>query len=494
MKFYFLLLIINYFFKFSYEFIVIPFHYLNDKTKNDYNFNEISGKDFLEFTTSKLVSSISIGSPIKELEIYITMDYKLFFIGKGYCEKNSLSLYDPIKSNSFKNYDKFFSSPFDDLRNMTIGNESSNLFNSYNLESNITLIGMNILYGNKVNILNKIYYKDKICGIMGLKLHDMEDSYYSKFMQFSFENSLKLNKIDNYSDWTIEFFNDEERKKNKGFDGYLIYGATDNKYLKEIKNIDIENIIFSYTNSLANVIEWSISFKEIYYINPDLENQTKIVLTAGVEFNFDLDYYFVTKDYFDSIKDNFFKPYLISGTCKIQTLKEFYLKYKFITCDKDFINEISKFPNLYFAHLGYNYIFNLTYEDCFKEINDHILFLLFYDPWSINIFKVGKHFMKKYKFIFRKDHRTIGFIKCVNDQNRNNGKNNGKEKKQKMSIQKQIEKFYIYILIIIIIGIIIGYCFGKKLFDKKRKKRVYELIDEDYEYEVPQSDGNKNIN
>ena len=489
MKNYFLFLIISNFLQISYEIIIIPFHYLNDRTKNDYNFNDISGKEFLEFTTSKLVSTILIGSPLKPLELYITMDYKFFFIGNGYCEKNSISFYEPIKSSLFKN-DTFYASPFDDLRNMTIGNDSCTIFSSYNLGENTTLNEINLLYGSKVNILNNIYDKDKVCGIMGFKLHDMEYSYYLKFSKFSFENSLKFNKIDNYSDWTIEFFSDKEKNKNKGFDGYLIYGATENKYLKEVKQIDVENIQFSYCNSLSNVLEWSISLKEVYYISPISGNKTKIFQTTRVEFNFDLDYYFAPKEYFDSIKDNFFKPYLDSGECKIQTLKEFYLRYKFIVCDKNFIKEISKFPKLSFVHKGYNYIFNITYEDCFKEINNQILFLLFYDPWSINIFKVGKNFLKKYQFIFRTDHKTIGFINSGNDNNGNYEREQKKEEQRKLENKQLI---LIIILIVLILGIIIGFFIGKKLSDKKRAKRANELLDEDYDYEVPQSDNKKNI-
>ena len=59
----------------SYEYIIIPFKNLNSKLPKSYNFNSITGEQFLEFSTNKLVSSISLGTPYKSLELYLTMDY-----------------------------------------------------------------------------------------------------------------------------------------------------------------------------------------------------------------------------------------------------------------------------------------------------------------------------------------------------------------------------------------------------------------------------------
>ena len=479
-------LTILYLVKFSYGFIILPFHYYNDRKKS-YVLDNISGKDFLELTTNKLVSTISIGSPLKELELYITMDYNLFFIGKGYCESNSISFYEPLESKSFKN-DSFYFYPFDDLRNMTIGNDTCSLFDNYYLNSNKTLNNVHLMYGSKINILNDIYDKNKVCGIMGLKLHEMSESYYSKFKTYSFQNSLKQNNINNHTDWSIEFFNDNEKKKNKGYDGFLIYGAGDEKYLKNIKKLDPDSIIFSYSPYVSNVDEWRLNLKAIYYNQAVTGNQTLMKLFTKAEFNFDLDYYFVTKEYFESIKNNFFKKYIDSGICKVQKLKEFYLRYNFISCNNNF-KEKSNFPTLNFVHEGYNFTFQLTYKDCFEEINGQILFLLFYDPWSPDMFKVGKNFMKKYQFIFRADQKNIGFMNFEINNKGNEGNNENKSKKNNFDIKQLI---WIFILLVLLIGIIIGIFVGKKVWDKNRKKRANELLDEDYEYET--SNNKENIN
>ena len=488
------------FFNFSFEYLVIPFHYLNDKSKMNYNLEEITGKEFLELTTNKLVTTISIGSPFKQLELYIQMDYKLFFIGKGYCEKNAISFYEPEQSTSFKkNSSSFYSYPFDDLRNMTIGNDSCTLYNSYKLDKNTTLKGLHLLYGSKINILNDIIYKDKICGILGLKLHDMQDSYYMKFQSYYLTNSLKQNNISNYTDWVIEFFNDEQKKKNKGYDGYLILGAGDNTYLQNIKKLDENKIEYTYCSSLSNAQEWTFDNNEIYYIYPKDNNKTIMDNKyKKSEINFDLDYYFATKEYFDSIKNSFFKTYLESGQCKVIKLKEFYLRYQFISCVQSFKSEISKFPTLSFFNYAYKYTFNITYEDCFKEINNNILFLFFYDPWSPDIFKFGKNFLKKFQFLFRYEARRIGFLNnnidnedSEKDDDKNKGNNGGDSQ-----VLKKEEIISIVVIFVLLTGIIIGVFVGKKIWDKNKKKRANELNDDEYEYNSNNNDkmDNKLIN
>ena len=469
-----------YLFSFTFEYIIIPFHYLKAKTKS-YDFDNISGKDFLEFSTNKLVSSISVGSPQKELEFYITMDYNLFFIGKGYCEQDTKSLYKPESSNTFKN-STFYSYPFDDLRNMTIGNDSCTVYNEYNLGKNISLNILHLLYGSKINLLKDIIYEDKVCGIMGMKYHEVSDSYYAKFRSYSLFNSLKDNNISNYSDWTIDFFDDKDKKKYKGYDGYLVLGAGDNDYIEKIKKKNQEKIQYTYISSATNVLEWMIPFNHIYYFYPKGNKTLLDNMFNKIEINVDLDYYFSTKEYFDNMKNGFFKTYLESGKCKVIKLKEFYLRYQYIYCDHTFESEISKFPTLSFENVGLEYTFNITYKDAFKEVGDKILFLFFYDPWSPDVFKAGKNFMKKFQFIFRYSAKRIGFLTYDVNNKGNEGSDSREERERKKRNFEIKQLIWIFILLVLLIGIIIGLLFGKKIWDKNRRKRANELVDDDYDY------------
>ena len=123
-----------------------------------------------------------------------------------------------------------------------------------------------------------------------------------------------------------------------------------------------------------------VHFQSIFYhYSEDLMKKMDYELSK-VEFNIDIDYYFSTKEYIESIKTNFFEKYLSKGICKINKLKEFYLRYQFITCDKSFNDELKNFPTLNFVSTYYNHTFELTYKDLFKEINNGFIFLMFYNP------------------------------------------------------------------------------------------------------------------
>ena len=474
------------FFIFSYinismEYLVLPFKYLNNKKSKEYNFNDISGKDFLEFSTNKLVSSILVGTPYKPLELYITMDYKLFFIGKGYCQKDSKSLYEPSYSSTYTNK-SFYLTSFDDLRDITIGNDLITVYNDYNLKSNITLKSVQLYYGNMAKTQNNNNPNNNICGIMGFKLHSNDESYYNKFT--TLQTILKSNNITNYTYWTIEFFNEKIKKSKNNYDGYLILGAADNKYLKEIKNISSDEIQYSYSSTLSSSIEWMVHFQSIfYYYSEDLMKKMDYDLSK-VEFNIDIDYYFSTKEYIESIKTNFFEKYLSKGICKINKLKEFYLRYQFITCDKSFNDELKNFPALNFVSTYYNHTFELTYKDLFKEIKNGFIFLMFYNPWNPKNFMFGKNFMTKYNFIFRYDQKNIGFLNYIQQSDE-------KEKNQETIKNKiRFEIIIVIALSILLIGIIIAIFVVRKRLDKKRKKRTNELDDEDYDYD----DKNEAIN
>ena len=475
----------------SYEYIVIPFKNINTKSPSSYNFNSITGEQFLEFSTNKLISSISLGVPPKSLELYLTMDYKLFFIGKGYCYKDAKSFYEPIKSSSYSYNDTIYKVPFNDLRNMTIGKEKCSLYNDYYLRSNISLDKMQIYYGNIAEYAENIFDKNKICGIMGFKLHNFA-SYKDKFV--GLETVLKRSGIDNSSFWTIEFF-DENKKKQLGnnYDGYIVLGAGDNKYLKDIRNITEDDIQNSYNSYSTGSQEWMLKFQPIYFY--DAENNTIKMdyVFSDVAFNFDIKYYFGTKEYFDNIKKYFFNDYIEKGICHIKTLNEFYLKYKYIICNKyTFAKEKKNFPKLYLKSPSFNYTFELSHEDLFIEVNNIFLFLMFYDPWNPRNFKFGQNFLVKYNFIFQIEQKGIGFInyKTKNETEKE------KEKKEEEQSNENKDKTKIILIIVfsvLFVGIIIGIFVGKKLWDKnKKKKRANELVDDDYEYESKKEAINEN--
>ena len=152
---------------------------------------------------------------------------------------------------------------------------------------------------------------------------------------------------------------------------------------------------------------------------------------------------------------------------------------------------VNENPDYTILQQDFNYTFELTYEDLFLEVNNDILFLMFYDPWNPKIFKFGKNFLMKYNFIFQLDPRNIGFMNFAKKEEK---KEEQKEKERRQEIieqKKKMDIIWIIILSVLLAGIIIGVFVGKKIWDKNRKKRANELLDDDYEYKSTDNGVNK---
>ena len=157
-----------------------------------------------------------------------------------------------------------------------------------------------------------------------------------------------------------------------------------------------------------------------------------------------------------------------------------------IVCNSDFKKSISSFPKIYFFSERLSYIFNLDYNDVFKEYNNKIYFLIIFKQAMNTIWRVGKIFMKKYPFIFDNDQKTISFVylkkfgNLPNDDANNDGNKNNKKGKDKNKSIWLNYKFYIFIGLLII-AVIIGIFIGRQLWKNQRKKRANEL-DDNYDY------------
>ena len=140
------------------------------------------------------------------------------------------------------------------------------------------------------------------------------------------------------------------------------------------------------------------------------------------------------------------------------------------------MNKISNFPKLSFTHKVLDFVFELTYNDLFIELNDKILFLVIYNTYGQDFWSVGRLFMKKYPFIFDYDKKTISFVNIYNINKSDKIKKEENNKNTKNSYLK-----FCIVCIIILIGIIIGILIGRLLLQKNRKKRANEL-DDNFEY------------
>jgi len=116
------------------------------------------------------------------------------------------------------------------------------------------------------------------------------------------------------------------------------------------------------------------------------------------------------------------------------------------------------------------FTFILDYKDLFYEKSGKYFFNIIFDKNNKNQWKLGKPFLKKYVFVYDYDSKTIGFY--------NEELPGGKRGKKISSILLNI------FFAIVIIGFgFLGFYYGKKVYDKARKKRRNEIEDE-YEYKL----------
>ena len=185
----------------------------------------------------------------------------------------------------------------------------------------------------------------------------------------------------------------------------------------------------------------------------------------------------------------FFKYFNNNEICNIFNYSPSGKYFLGITCKAIDNFKIKEFPSLYFYNRELNYTFELDYNDLFKKIGDNYFFLIIFDQMIINIWKIGKPFLKKYQMTFDIDSKTINFYNLlikptspISIQNNSNSNN----------------KILLIILIsiggiIIICGLLFfAYYLGKKL-NSQRKKRANELGDDDFEY-ISKNENNNNDN
>ena len=151
--------------KFSYNYIVLPFN--NIKSNNNYIKESIqeSIKNFL--SNEQLYTLISL-SDDSTIELYLNTRFYYFFLGKGLCRKDTLSLYSIKNSKYFQNI-SYCTNNLADIIDVCYSKEKISMFSNIRLNENITLNNLDFLFGT--NRYNKdIHDINKICGYIGLQV------------------------------------------------------------------------------------------------------------------------------------------------------------------------------------------------------------------------------------------------------------------------------------------------------------------------------------
>ena len=307
--------------------------------------------------------------------------------------------------------------------------------------------------------------------------------------------------IDNISLINTVYYNQKETQ----ILGEFIFGDEPHNYEDEKYKYNVTEYYKVTPLSYNGAIYWDIEFSSIYILSKNNTNEIdgndnnkiiKINIEGSKKTQIlpEIGFMVSPKEFYISIKQNFFKKYLDQNICSEKTFTIY--QYHYIECNYNSIFKVSSFPNICFEHVGFETIFNLTYKDLFivDKINNKYIFLILYKE-SFSNWAIGPIFLRKYQFVFNEDFKTIGFYKYPNDyyEQKNNDTNDNKEN------NNQNLKIIFIILLIIVFSfllILFGMFFQRKCFDKDRKKRANEL-DDNYNYEVNKDynnmDNNKNI-
>ena len=280
--------------------------------------------------------------------------------------------------------------------------------------------------------------------------------------------------------WSLKFTSPDS--------GLFIFGDIINNKNLNFYNDNIEDNYITYeipTYSL-DTISWKLYFEKInigdYVIKP--KDQMYFFI------NFQIRYITVPRSYFYDIQlqylltnENITDPQLKFICFDEET--EFF--FHSIYCKKKeylkLTDNYKKLPtlNLFGYRLGVNITF--TPKELFLEKEDKIYFYIAYNSHEEEDWYMGTIFFEKYLTIFNNEEKTLSILK-IGDK---------KEIESKESLSYKV--ILIIVLVIIINSLIfafLGIFYGKKIYNK-RKKKANELSDDEYDYssQNPQSINNE---
>ena len=454
------------------SFIVLPFNtYQNHQEDSN---KELNISLFFENYYSNIIyTQIEIGSPKKLVPTIITSNSHGLLV--GYLCNNIFdmkeSLYDNKSTTFYRESNEIIIYP--QYNGGYFAKDSFTFSMDFETNSNNKITINNISFicipkESSINIINKKYKNNNVCGIMGLSLKYVN---YCEEQRNIITNLNKLDIIHNYA-YSIYYKNNNE--------GFIIIGEEPHNAIPNIFN---ENNLRK-VNALSegyDSMEWKTEFTQIYIY--DNEMKIKITDTKMAKFAIEINYIVGTNNYRKIIEKYFFEKYLDQNICYYEKIKK--QRYSVLICNNEPNFDVNSFPSIFFFHKIFNYTFEFSKDDLFLKKNNKYIFLVFFSDYDIKYFVLGKIFLKNNLLIFNQDTKTIGFYNPLLEEKKIIDNNN--------LILKIIG------IMMIIICCLIGFYLSKKIYEQTRKRRINE-INEQYEYnsfeknDINYENNNKNNN
>ena len=456
--------------------IVIPFK-TYQKEPNKFS----SPSDIFTYWGNNIIYSTTlIGTPPQNITLILhsqtfssTLFYHMCDIPFSQYEKDESSSY--IIEKSIHSYST--------MQNASVSRETLYLYNDLSTKKLKPYKSFSFIYSpNSEKDQGTSYeYHPYTCLNIGFQL----GWRYINDNQANFISQLKkiFNETETY-DFTIEYTTKTE--------GRIVIGTEPHFYNKEVYSELQYRIAGAVSNEGINQNDFFLNFDDIYvpYKNKNTGKSfnESISMTRSAKIVIDKGLIYAPNSYRSIIDNYFFNDMKKERKCEQKDINDEYTVYY---CDKTKSEEDIKnnFPNLYLEMKQFNKIFVLTYEDLFRVKNDEIYFLIYFRRYNFgNYFELGKIFLQKYSFTFNQQTKMIGYYNFDLPGGKKPQKNSGEDEQQ-----NYLENIYIWLgigAVLIVFGIL-GFFIGKFFYDRARKKRMNEVVDDNYDYN-PQQNIDKN--
>ena len=436
----------------------------NESVKN-INYSTFIFNNYLEYKT---ITEIKIGTPPKLVPFLINSNIKIFRMrieNPIFNLNNKHDLYIPSKSSSFINISEIMDLDIMNTFQYSLINETIYLCkDEINCNKEIEIKNIQLFLENINNIQNNEFLRkfnySYSYGELGFSTYESTNSQsniFSELKNLGIINSIII---------TIEYTSDKE--------GLIYIG--DYPHIYKTNEYSEDELMTCYTiPGQGDTSQLKLRINRLYIIS---KNEEYIDFENNIVFlNFGLGLILSTQEYYNKIIEIFFRKYINLSICVENIINKGRNSYYIISCKKCPEFKIEEFPSLYLFKEELKYTFELNYKDLFKEFNGVFYFLVVYFPFSNTNFELGKPFLKKYKFIYNGDSKTIHFyntlLKNKNTENIND-RNTYKDTSNKNLIYIII--LILGILLIIVLALVFIYLI--KQINQKRKLRTNELDDE----------------
>ena len=436
-----------------FPYIIFP---LNEFKNNIEIFN--TPKEIIkEISNTKLYITIEIGSDKSKIKAVLSEERPELFISGKNIEYHK---YDESLSKSYlcpNNYTKELYYGF--YKEVALSKEDFYMQDDNNKNQHIEQL--NFLLGKKKN-----YEEKKYEGIIGLRY-----SYFNGLKGYNLIENLKEKGIINSYYWFLNFDNFEKEEGN------MIIGTLPHLINNKLNESNYREIPGTKTGT------WGFDFNHILY-----GDSIELKKSYPGYINFGLKSIFGPNQLMKILDKEFFNKYIKEKIC----FKENYgfNRNIFYYCKNTKEFNISEFKEIKFKInlLEENFVFD--YKDLFYYKNDLIYFLILFNEFDINSFKIGYIFLKKYYLVFNQENKTIGYyadIRNINKTKIEDFIDNQNDNKNKINFSLTDILLILILLSIIFIGILV---YRRRI---NRKMRANEL-EEQFQYEAKEDDSNQKNN